>query len=110
MNIFSDTWARLLALYRARYEPENLRPLADMYWRTMLSLMLISVAGVVAFGVWEFVAVVENLASGQNNDNSTPPVVLNRSQLETTLSIYGARQAQFQAAQSALVTVADPSK
>ena len=110
MNAISATFNRLRALYRASSEPENLRPLADMYWRFMLGLMLVSIAGVVMFGTWEFVAVIDRLTSLQNSGNSTPPVALDRYKLEATLSAYSERQARFQAALSARIIVGDPSK
>jgi len=110
MNILSNIFNRFRALYRARYEPENLRPLADMYWRSMLALMLVSIVGVIMFGLWEFVAVVDSLASAQGNANSTPPVALNRPELEATLHAYDARQEQFRASLSAPVTAKDPSR
>ena len=110
MKFSSDTLNRLLAYYRARHEPENLRPLADMYWRALLALALLSVAGVIMFGLWEFVAVVESLTAAQSGTGTTPPVVLNRQQLETVLGAYDARQAQYRATEATRMTVNDPSK
>ena len=110
MKIFSDTFNRLRALYRARYEPENLRPLADMYWRSMLALALFSIVGVIVFGLWQFVAVVENLSAAQSGSTSASPVVFNRTKLESVLRAYDARQAQYDASASSAATVTDPSK
>ncbi len=110
MKVFSDTFDRLRALYRARHEPENLRPLADMYWRFMLALALLSVVGVALFGLWQFVMVVENLSAAQSGYSSAPPVIFNRTKLENVLRAYDARQAQYDASASNAVTVTDPSK
>ncbi len=110
MKIFSDTFSRLRALYRARHEPENLRPLADVYWRSMLAFMLLSIAGVIAFGLWQFVVVVENLSSAQSGNSSASPVTFNRTKLDGALRAYDARQAQYDASASGAATVADPSR
>ena len=110
MKIFSDTFNRLRALYRARYEPENLRPLADMYWRFILALALLSIVGVIMFGLWQFVAVVENLSAAQSGSTSASPVIFNRTKLESVLRAYDARQAQYDASASSAATVTDPSK
>ncbi|MEK7601167.1 MAG: hypothetical protein AAB480_01375 [Patescibacteria group bacterium] len=110
MKIFSDTFNRLRALHRARHEPENLRPLADVYWRSMLAFMLLSIVGVIAFGLWQFVVVVENLSAAQSGNSSASPVTFNRTKLEGVLRAYDARQAQYDASASGAATVADPSK
>jgi hypothetical protein len=110
MKIFSDTFDHLRALYRARHEPENLRPLADMYWRFILALALLSVLGVALFGLWQFVMVVENLSAAQSGNNSASPVMFNRAKLDGVLRAYDARQAQYDASASSAVTITDPSK
>lgn len=110
MKVFSDTFDRLRALYRARHEPENLRPLADMYWRSVLAFMLLAVAGVIAFGLWQFVVVVENLSAAQSGNSSVSPVTFNRAKLDGVLRAYDTRQAQYDASASSAATVADPSK
>lgn len=109
MSSLTDIWTEFRERYVARHEPENIRPLAEMYWRGLLGLMLALVVGALLWGVWEFVGVLENLNATPMN-SSTPPVALDRKLLEATLAAYEHRQAAFDALKSAPQTYVDPSK
>ena len=97
----------LQAFYAARNEPENMRPLAEVYWRALLTLGLLMVVGVLMYGTWEFFGVIANLSSA---DATTAPssATLDRNQLQNMLDSLNARQKGFDALPG--VTASDPSK
>jgi hypothetical protein len=110
MKFSNDTWNELRSLYEGRHQPESLQLLAELYWRTLLSVSLVCVVGILIFGTWEFISVLGELSSSQGGANSAPPAVLNRPQLESVLNTYDARQATYQATQANPVSIGDPSK
>lgn len=110
MSIFTDMLKRMRALYETRLAPERLRPLAEMYWRFLLVVALLSIIAILMFGVLEFVAVLEDLGSAQSAGSSASPVALDRSKLESTLTAYQAREAEYQSIQESPGAFADPSK
>lgn len=110
MKYFTHAWRKARALYEARAEPENLRPLADIYWRGLLLSTLAAIVGVFLFGLWEFVAVVESLGASPEANKLTPQAILDRSYLEDVLGAYDERHTEYQAIQNAAVTTPDPSK
>lgn len=97
----------LQAFYVARHEPESMHPLAEVYWRALLSVGLVMVVGVLVYGTWEFFEVINNLGSA---DQAGPPrsASLDRNQLKATLEALQERSAQFDALHTAVV--ADPSR
>ncbi|TSC63178.1 MAG: Cu2+-exporting ATPase, partial [Parcubacteria group bacterium Athens0416_74] len=48
MNSLTHIWNSLSAFYEARHEPENMRPLAELYWRVLLVSALVALVGAVA--------------------------------------------------------------
>lgn len=104
--MFTSLFKDLRDLYSARHEPENMRPLAEVYWRLLLMIGLVMVALVIAYGIWEFVGVMNNLSS---TDPSKPAsATLNRSQLQNVLTSNRERQQRFATPQVTGIT--DPSK
>ena len=108
MNIFSRTYNSLMRLYERRFEPERLRPLAEDYWRLLLSGSLLGLLAVIVFGVMQFVGTLEALGSA-NSSGASPAVALDRAELETTVSLLDDRQSQYVAAQRSSATYPDPS-
>ncbi|MFA7309438.1 MAG: hypothetical protein WC050_00885 [Candidatus Paceibacterota bacterium] len=90
MTYFKNIWDQLRALYEARNEPESVQPLAELYWRLLLSLSVVCVFGIFAYGVSEFVGVLGNLSSA-SSASLNPPVSLDRKQLEALLAAFEAR-------------------
>lgn len=102
-------WSRSLSLYRGRHDPEVVHVLAGALWRTLLLTTLLGIAGVLAYGAWELVVVLENLtASGGSRSN--PPALLDRAKLEQTLRAFESRNAQYEAARTSRPSVTDPSR
>jgi hypothetical protein len=109
MTGFHDMLTRLRRLYERRLEPEYLRVLAEDYWRALLVFALCALIGLILFGVWQFIVVLEDLAGAQNGAGVKPPVAFSRPLLENTLSAFDAREAAYKARGSG-TTYKDPSK
>ena len=105
--MFTSIFKDFQSLYAARHEPENMRPLAEVYWRALLMIGLIMVIGVLAYGTSEFIGVMSNL-SAENPSNAPASTALNRPQLQSILSVAHNRQMRFDTPQTATPT--DPSK
>ncbi len=110
MNNFTDMWNTLRSIYESRHEPENMRPLAEWYWRTLLSFALFAIVLVLAFGVWEFYTVTKKLNAGDSLRPAEQPEVLTKKDLAGMLDAYGEREARFDTAKNTRPTVADPSR
>lgn len=110
MNFLTDIWRTLRTFYEGRHEPENMRPLAEWYWRTLLLVAFVSLWVVIAYGVWQFYGVLQKLNAGQNVRESRQPELLSREQLVQILDAYGARQARFVDEQETRPSLTDPSR
>ena len=110
MTFFTSIWQTLLDIFEARHEPEKMRPLAEWYWRILLTIALFALAAVMVYGVWEFYGVMRKLAAGANRKHSETPVLLNRKELTELLAAYSARTNAFDAAKAARASIADPSR
>lgn len=95
--------------YASRLEPENMRVIAEAFWRFMLLLAFVGLFGVVAFGAWEFSRVMDALGSAAESGKA-PRAVLDRTRLEETLRTLDARRDAFEAAKAQRPAVADPSR
>lgn len=110
MNSITSVFASLRAVYEARYEPENIRPLVEWYWRVLLTGSLLGIIGVLAYGATEFFGVLGNLNDAQSVSRGTPPLILNRAQLADTLTKHKTRLDALEAAKGQQQQFADPSK
>ncbi len=109
MNPLTSSWQKLQLLYQTRTEPEKVRVLAELLWRALLGLTLVSIVLVLVFGAWAFFGVLDDLSSPQGG-GATPPVALDRSALKDTLSSYVGREAAYEAAQRGGGAFPDPSR
>lgn len=107
MNL-SFGFDRIREIYTARHEPENVRHIADFLWRIMLVISSIAFVGILAYGAWEFIAVMEALYAPPPA-RAVPAPPLDRASLESALAQFEAREAAF-AATSSAATVPDPSQ
>lgn len=110
MNSLTHIWNSLRTFYEARHEPENMRPLAEVYWRTLLVSALVALVGILSFGVWEFIDVTHTLSAGADLKSSEQSDILSRKDLTEMLDLYQARQAEFDAARGSRAGVPDPSR
>jgi hypothetical protein len=108
MKYFSS-FTRVKEMYAARHEPENLRPLAESFWRMLLMIALLLMVGAAVFGVWKFIAVVHVIGAA-NGAPSSSRAALDRNRLDRFLSDLNARRASFEAAANAGISTPDPSR
>ncbi|MDE1925024.1 MAG: hypothetical protein KGH79_02505 [Patescibacteria group bacterium] len=94
MNIFNAILMRVRDAYASRFEPEGVRPLADIYWRTLLVLAVTLVLCAVLYGIWDLFGVLDALASVPDT-SPPPPAALNRTTLETVVQGFQTRQTRF---------------
>jgi hypothetical protein len=108
----TDLFKRIQAIYVHRYEPEYARAFADLYWRALLTLACIVVAGAGAYSAVEFFGALPT--SDANSIVATTDISggpsLDLVKLEATLNGFAARQATFKSLQSgAIPPIGDPS-
>lgn len=108
MTFGIDILKKYVRLYERRLEPESLRILAESYWRGLLLIALCALVFLVAFGFWQFIGVLDDLAGAQDT-GTKPPLALNRTMLESTLAAFDARQERSQRAPDG-AGLKDPSK
>ncbi len=106
----NQTQDSLKQLYEARHEPENLRPLAELYWRGLLLLTLAAAGGVIAFGIWEFSVVMKTMSATSADAGAQQAAAIDKTQLENTLMKFSERKANFELSKSMGPALADPSK
>ena len=109
MSYTRDTYRHLRSLYEARCEPEGLRVLAELYWRTLLFVAMLCIGGTIAFGLWQFVAVLERLSTAQRPEE-LPPIALNRAELQSTIQEYMTRESRYQETITHPISIGDPSR
>jgi hypothetical protein len=98
------------ALYEARHEPENLRPLAELYWRILLLCALAAAGAVIGFGAWEFSSVISTMSSAAAQGTAQQAPAIDKAQLENALVKFSERRANFEMSKSVTPAVSDPSK
>jgi hypothetical protein len=109
MTLIRRAFRRIRDLYGYRFEPERLRILADVYWRTTLLFACALSAGMFAYGVWILTDVLKQAEGGATlSTKSTLP--LDRTKLREALGAFGARAERMETAVKDLGPVADPSR
>lgn len=110
MTSLASLWNTLRAFYDARHEPENMRPLAEWYWRVLLTASLLAICGILIYGTLGFVGVLRKLSAGELRRRETPPEVLSKKMLTDFLVAVDARQDAFESAKRSVTSVGDPSR
>lgn len=110
MTSFTDMWNTLRAFYEARHEPENMRPLAEWYWRALLVVSLAALCAILAYGTWEFVGALRKVSRGDSLRRDPPPEILSKKELADVLSAYDARQQEFESLKRSATSIGDPSR
>lgn len=105
----SSFFSSFRELYAARHEPENVRPLAEAYWRALLVLSALLIIGILFFGAWEFASVMRKISTSSNG-NAPKVDVLDRTKLEDTLAKFAERQSTYEAAKGKKPGLSDPSR
>jgi len=110
MKYFNDIWNRIVEMYATKSEPEGLGRLADIYWRTVLSLCFIIIVLALLYGVSDLLGVLSDLGTPPNT-SGTPPSPFNRNTLDGLVQAFQARQQQYDALSATpSAPVLDPSK
>jgi len=92
-------------------EPENLRALFALYWRTLLVCTGILIIVIFVYGVWQILDVmnespaVQTDASAPSGPQSAP---INTAQADSVFQGFARRQAQFDAHKTQAPAIADP--
>lgn len=89
-----------------------MRIFADFYWRALLSIASAMTVIVIAFGIYELSAVLQDRgASGAVTDGKAKSVpTLNKAQLQSTLEKFQARVQLFESVRASTPQIADPSQ
>jgi len=110
MITFTDITARLRNFYDSRFEPEGIRPLAEMYWRTLMLIASLLCLAALLFGIWNLFSVFDTLSSLADT-SPPPPAAFSSSALHALSGGFDARQTQFNTFTSNPPSAApDPSK
>ena len=94
MMTFGDITTRARDIYAARFEPEGVRPLAAIYWRTAIITGCLLGILTLLFGLWNLFGIVDTLSS-LSDTSPPPPAAFSSAQLHTLSAGFGARQTQF---------------
>lgn len=105
-----DNHGSFKELYEARHEPENLRPIAELYWRVVLLCAVCAAGGVIAFGFWQFSSVMSIMSAASTNVTSQQVEPIDRTQLENALTSFSERQANFELGKNTVPAVTDPMR
>ncbi len=106
------TWTRIRTAYAYRHEPEYLRLVATYFWRMLLCIGVIIIAGAVWYGAFQLFSVLEDVGnrSAKAYSSGTETSILDRAKLQATLDIFAERRAQYESLKANPSTVADPSR
>ncbi len=97
-------------LYEARHEPENLRPIAEVYWRTILVAAIAAAGLIIFFGIWQFSTVISTMSSASQTATAQQKPAIARDELEAALLKFEERKANYELGKSVVPAVSDPSK
>ncbi len=97
-------------LYESRHEPENLRPIAELYWRAMLVFAVVTAGLIIFFGIWQFSSVISTMSSASDTASAQQKPAIVREDLESALIRFEERRATFELGRTVVPAVADPSK
>lgn len=104
--------SRFIDMYADRDRPESRRALADLFWRTLLAAVFLTVVLAIAYGIFTLSSILHDASvSGAVGAESSQPIPsFNRAQLQETLDGFRARQGKFEALKASAPSVSDPSK
>ncbi|HVM73331.1 MAG TPA: hypothetical protein VMU13_00420 [Candidatus Paceibacterota bacterium] len=122
MNLNSQLFSSLRAVYQNRNEPEYARRFAELYWQTLLLTAVLIIGAASVYGLMLFftarsqpssTALPATASSVLPSKKSPPPAAsnLNRPLLDATISGFAQRQTEFQALEESPTTsLPDPSQ
>ncbi|OGG52055.1 hypothetical protein A3C18_01995 [Candidatus Kaiserbacteria bacterium RIFCSPHIGHO2_02_FULL_54_11b] len=109
MKFGSTLWRDLRETLRGKYEPARVRVLADLYWRTLLTVTFVALVLVFLYSTWGLLRILDSLGAALDT-SAPPPAALDRSELNATIQAFEARKTQFEDLKTNLpAAIRDPS-
>lgn len=101
------TWNKARTAWEFRHEPEHMKVLALIYWRTLLALSALTMLGFVVWGAVLLFNATQDLGSLPAQGGGRAGT-LNKEQLRETLEGFEARRARYEALKTAPIQIVDP--
>lgn len=101
---------RIRDMYAYRFEPERLRVLADVYWRTVLLCAFAISIMTFAYGVWVLFDVLKRVEGTHMIQAARPSLPLDRAQLRAALNAFEERAKRADAVAEEFGQIPDPSR
>lgn len=95
MRFFTMLWKELRETLNDGNEPDHIRLLADLYWKAILLLALLTLVLVFLYSTWGLVRILGGLSAALDT-SAPPPPALNRSELNATVRAFETRKMQFE--------------
>lgn len=97
-------------IWHYRYEPENLRKLADVYWWLLLVLAALTFIGLAAYSGIKFYEVSDENDGVPLLSSGGGGIMLNHADLQSALEAFDTRKAQYEYFKKNLPAISDPSR
>lgn len=109
MKLLLHIWGRMRDTWQYRHEPEKLRMLADAYWRALLFVAVLILAGLILYAGLKFYSMfVEPEANPLLSGGGV--ILLDKADLQETVEGFQNRQAKYEFLKRNPPKIADPSK
>lgn len=95
--------------YEYRHEPEELRVLADIYWKSLLIFSAVVIVLLLGYGVWQLTSVISSLSSVSGSSSGSTSLPLDKKDLQSALGGLAGRRTAAQELEGAPVGAPDPS-
>ena len=109
MSIFKPRIVlRMVELYSGRHEPENIRPIAEMYWTFLIVSSLVASLLILCIGVWQY-ARVNTILEGDSTTVNVQSQGIDRGELGKVLDVLQTRQSSLDSGNFDKSKFKDPS-
>lgn len=102
-------WGHIRDTWQYRHEPEKLRTLADVYWRTLLFVAVLVLAGLMFYAGLKFYSM---FVEPEENPllSSGGIILLNKADLQEAVEAFQNRQAKYEFLKRNPPKITDPSR
>jgi hypothetical protein len=94
MKLGGNILRRIRDTLDRKSEPEGVRTISDIYWKTLLASAFIALVCVFFYGTWDLLGVLNALAESADT-SAPPPPALSRTTLDGVLQAFETRRSQF---------------